>query len=70
MIIVLAVSQIAQILMVAGVAAALFFVLGRILLGGELLAAWTRNGSSDGTLLGMIIPVPQSLIHMTLFWPR
>lgn len=47
-----------------------FFVLGRILLGGELLAAWTRNGSSDGTLLGMIIPVPQSLIHMTLFWPR
>ncbi len=53
--------------MVAGVAAALFFVIGLILLSGELLAAWTRNGSSDGTLLGMIIPVPQSLIHMTLF---
>jgi hypothetical protein len=64
---VLAASQIAQILMVALVTAAIFFVLGLILLSPQLLAAWTRNGSSDGTLLGMTIPVPQALIQITLF---
>jgi hypothetical protein len=64
---VLLVSQIAQILMVAIVTAAIFFVLGLILLSPQLLAAWTRNGPSDGTLLGMTIPVPQALIQITLF---
>jgi hypothetical protein len=64
---VLAATQLAQILMVAIVTASLFFVLGLILLSPELLAAWTRNGSSDGTLLGMTVPVPQALIHITLF---
>jgi hypothetical protein len=64
---VLAASQIAQILMVAVVTAAIFFVLGLILLSPELLAVWTRNGASDGTLLGMTIPVPQALLHVTLF---
>ena len=64
---VLAATQIAQILMVAVVTAAIFFVLGLILLSPQLLAAWTRNGASDGTLLGMTIPVPQALIHVTLF---
>ena len=28
---------------------------------------WTRNGSPDGTIFGMTIPVPQALIQMTLF---
>jgi len=64
---VLAVSQLAQIVVVAVVTALLFFVLGLILLSPELLAAWTRNGSSDGTFLGMTIPVPQALIQITLF---
>jgi MFS family permease len=64
---VLAVSQLAQILVVAVVIALIFFVLGLILLSPEVLAAWTRNGSSDGTLLGMTIPVPQALIHVTMF---
>lgn len=63
---VLAASQLVQVPMVAIVTAAIFFVLGLILLSPELLAAWTRNGSSDGTLLGMI-PVPQALIQITLF---
>ena len=58
---VLAATQLAQILMVAVVTASLFFVLGLILLSPELLAAWTRNGSSNGTLLGMTLPVPQAL---------
>jgi hypothetical protein len=64
---VLAATQLAQILMVAIVTASLFFVLGLILLSPELLAAWTRNGSSDGTLFGMTLPVPQALIYITLF---
>ena len=64
---VLAASQLTQILVVAVVTALLFFVLGLILLSPELLAAWTRNGSSDGTLLGMTIPVPNALIQITLF---
>jgi hypothetical protein len=64
---VLAATQIAQILTVAVVTASLFFLLGLILLSPALLAAWTRNGSNDGTLLDMTIPVPQALIHVTLF---
>lgn len=64
---VLAVSQLAQILVVAVVTALLFFVLGLILLSPELLAAWTRNGSSDGRLIGMTFPVPDALIQVTLF---
>jgi hypothetical protein len=64
---VLAASQITQILMVAIVTAGIFLVLGLIVLSPELLAIWTRNGPSDGTLLGMTIPVPQALIQVALF---
>lgn len=64
---VLAASQLAQIIVVAVVTALIFFILGLILLSPELLAAWTRNGSSDGTFLGMTIPVPQALIQITMF---
>lgn len=64
---VLAVSQLGHILVVAVVTALLFLVLGLILLSPELLAAWTRNGSSDGMFLGMTIPVPNALIQVTLF---
>jgi MFS family permease len=64
---VLAATQLVQILTVAVVAAAIFFVLGLILLSPPLLAAWTRNGSAEGTLLSMTIPVPQALIQITLF---
>jgi hypothetical protein len=64
---VLAASQLAQIFVVAVVTAMLFFGLGLIVVSPELLAAWTRNGSSDGTFLGMTIPVPQALIQITMF---
>jgi hypothetical protein len=64
---VLAASQIVQVVMVAVITAGIFLVLGLILLSPELLAAWTRDGSRDGTLLGMTLPVPQALLHMTLF---
>ena len=65
---VLATSQLMQILVVAVVIAAIFFVLGLILLTPALLAESTHSkGSTDGTLLGMTLPVPQALIHTTLF---
>ena len=64
---VLAVSQVVQVLTVALVTSGIFFVLGLMLLTPELLAAWTRNGSSDGQFLGMTLPVPQSLIQITMF---
>ena len=48
---VLVISQLAHILVVAVVTAMIFLILGLIILSPELLAAWTRNGSSDGTFL-------------------
>jgi hypothetical protein len=64
---VVAVSQLSQILIIAAMTALLFLILGLILLSPELLAAWTRNGRSDGSVLGMTIPVPDSLIQITFF---
>jgi hypothetical protein len=64
---VLTTSQVLQVGSVAIVAGLIFFVLGLILLSPELLAQWTRNGSSDGQLLGMTLPVPQSLIQISMF---
>jgi hypothetical protein len=64
---VVAASQLSQILIVAAMIALLFLILGLILLSPELLAAWTRNGRSDGSVLGMTIPVPDSLIQITFF---
>lgn len=63
---VLAAAQITHLLMVAICTAAIYFVLGLIVLSPEVLNKWTGGGSSDGTVFGMTIPVPQSLIHMTL----
>lgn len=64
---VMAASQLTHIMVVAVMTATIFFVLGLILLSPELLAAWTRNGASDGTFLTMIVPVPNSLIQITMF---
>lgn len=64
---VLVTTQLIQLVIVAVVTAALFFVLGLILLSPEVLAEWTRTGSADGTILGMTLPVPQALIHVTMF---
>ena len=64
---VLVTSQVLQVGLVAIVAGLIFFVLGLILLSPELLALWTRNGSSDGDILGMTLPVPQALIQIAMF---
>lgn len=62
-----ATSQVLQVGLVAIVSGLIFFVLGMILLSPELLAQWTRNGSSDGQILGMTLPVPQALIQISMF---
>jgi hypothetical protein len=64
---VLVVSQVLQVLMVAIITALIFFVLGLILLNPTLLAEWTRNGSAEGELLGMTLPIPQALIQISMF---
>lgn len=64
---VVAVSQITQIATVAIVTAAIFISLGLLALSPELLADWTHDGSDQGTVFGMLLPVSQSLIHVTMF---
>lgn len=66
LVVVLAAAQLSHLMMVAVSTAAIYFALGLIVLSPQLLAKWTGNGAADGTVLGMTIPVPQSLIHMTL----
>jgi hypothetical protein len=60
-------SQITQIAMVAVVTGAIFFILGLLALSPDLLTDWTRGGSAQGTAFGVTLPVPQSLIHVTMF---
>ncbi len=62
-----ATSQVLQVGLVAIVAALIFFILGLILLSPDLLALWSRNGPGDGEILGMTLPVPQSLIQVSMF---
>lgn len=64
---VLVLSQVLQVLAVAVVTMLIFGVLGLILLTPRLLAEWTRNGASDGVILGMTLPIPQALIQTTMF---
>jgi hypothetical protein len=64
---VLAVSQLAQIMVVAVVTTAIYLILGLIVLSPELLNEWTHTYKSSATVLGFTLPVPDSLIHMTLF---
>ncbi len=64
---VLAASQLAQILVVAVVTAAIYLILGLIVLSPELLKEWTHTYKSTATVLGFTVPVPDSLVHMTLF---
>ena len=60
-------SQLGQVLTAAGLTGAIFFAFGLILVSPELLDAWTRNeGSHDGRLLGMTLPIPDPLIQTTL----
>jgi len=64
---VLAASQLAQIMVVVVVTATIYLILGLIVLTPSLLNQWTHTYTSTATVLGFTVPVPDSLIHMTLF---
>lgn len=64
---VLAASQLAQILVVAVVTAVIYLILGLIVLSPDLLNEWTHTYKSTATVLGFTLPVPDSLVHMSLF---
>jgi MFS family permease len=64
---VLATSQLVQISVVATVTAAIYLILGLIVLTPELLKEWTHVSKSEAVVLGWTLPVPDSLIHMSLF---
>jgi len=64
---VVAASQLVHVLTVAVMSGGVFFVLGMILLSPPVLDAWTRGvGRPDGELLGMTLPIPDSLIQTTM----
>jgi hypothetical protein len=64
---VVAASQLVHVLTVAAMTGGVFFVLGLILVSPPVLDAWTRgNGRLDGELLGMTLPIPDSLIQTTM----
>jgi hypothetical protein len=63
----LAASELARILMVALVTELLFFAVGLVILTPELLKEWTQHSLTHATLFGCPIPVPQAFIHMTFF---
>ncbi len=67
MVFVVASSQVGQVLTVALLTGAIFFVLGLIVVSPEMLDSWTRGaGRPDGHLLGMTLPVPDALIQTTM----
>lgn len=64
---VVAASQLVHVLTVAALTGTVFFVLGMILVSPPVLDAWTRGaGRPDGELLGMTLPIPDSLIQTTM----
>ena len=64
---VVAASQVGQVLTVAILTGAIFFLLGLILVSPPLLDSWTRGaGRPDGHLLGMTLPVPDPLIQTSM----
>ncbi len=64
---ILAASQIAQILTVLLVSSGVFFVIGLVVLSPELLERWAHGGRPDAEIFGMLVPVPQALLNMTVF---
>jgi len=61
---VVATTQMVHVLTVAVMTGAVYFILGMILVSPEVLDAWTRGtGRPDGQLLGMTLPIPDSLIQ-------
>ncbi|MGB3483524.1 MAG: hypothetical protein WBB07_15080 [Mycobacterium sp.] len=64
---VLLASQVLQIATVAVVTGSIFLVMGLIALAPDLVDTWTFGGSDQGTMFSMTLPIPQALIHVSMF---
>ncbi len=64
---VLATSQLVQISVVAALTGTIYLILGLIVVTPALLKEWTHVSRSEAVVLGWTLPVPDSLIHMSLF---
>jgi MFS family permease len=63
----LATSQLVQISVVAALTGTIYLILGLIVLTPALLKEWTHVSRSEAVVMGWTLPVPDSLIHMSLF---
>lgn len=66
----LAASQLVEILVVASVGAAIYLVLGMIILTPPLLREWTHYDSMTTTVLGMTFPAPIRSSVCVFSWAR
>ncbi|WP_231123246.1 hypothetical protein [Mycobacterium asiaticum] len=64
---VLAASQLAQITVVAALTAGIYVTLGLIVLTPGLLKDWAHTTDNNSTVMGLTVPVPDSLVHLCLF---
>lgn len=65
---IVAASQLGQVLTVSLLTGGIYFILGLILISPRLLESWTRgDGTPDGHILGMTLPVPEALIQTSMF---
>ncbi|AQA04957.1 hypothetical protein BVC93_23965 [Mycobacterium sp. MS1601] len=64
---VLLATQLIQIATVAVLTGGIFLTMGLIALSPELLDNWTQGSPDQGTWLGMTLPIPQALIHVSMF---
>lgn len=60
-------SAVAQIAAVALVTMMIFLILGLLALTPDLMAEWTHKGPETATWLGMPMPIPPALMHVTMF---
>ena len=60
-------STVAQIATVALVTVVIFVALGLIALTPEVLADWSHHGPQRAAWFGITLPVPQALVHISLF---
>lgn len=62
----LLVSQLIQVVVFSVVIMVLFVLLGRVMLPDDIIAAWSGQQVTAGTLFGARLPVPQALMHMSI----
>lgn len=64
---VLVLTQALQTLLFAGVTFIFFVVFGKIALTEEVIKNWTGRAPTPGTLFQIPVPIPDGLIHVSMF---